>query len=340
MIRFFVGSYALPSQTGLYCCALNLNAGDIEMQSVRPGSLNPSFIAHPGGSLLYAVNEAIQEFGRVAAFSILPDGRLSLVNSQSSFGEAPCHVSISMSHNLLIACNYLGGNLSVHRLLGSAGIAPCHQTIAHSGHSGGNPRQHSAHPHSAVFSEDESLVFVPDLGCDTLFVYAIQNEQLILACSYSLAQGSGPRHIVLHPYNHCLYLVNELSNTITVLKIENNVIFEIQSVSTIPDDFDLQTTAADIHISPDGRFVYVSNRGHDSIVFFSVGENGRLDFAGYSFSGGKTPRNFAISPDGNYLLVANQDSNQVSLFDRDAQTGIVGKKLTELAIPQPSCIIF
>ena len=340
-MRFFVGSYAQAEQAGIYCSRLDTDKTYLEPELARAGSLNPSFLAcSPDNQWLYAVNEAIEEEGRIVAFRILGNGRLNLINSQPTGGAAPCHVSLSMQHRLLVVSNYLGSSLSVHRLQDDGGIAPHHQIIMHSGSSIHPTRQQSAHPHSAVFDEDESHIFVPDLGCDALFVYAIHHEKLELEHKYSLPAGSGPRHLTLHPSGYWLYLVNELVNTVTVFQREVHGLRAIQTVSTLPDGYVGDSTAADIHISSDGHFVYASNRGHDSLVIYNVQPNGVLDQGRHVFTGGKTPRNFALSPDDNHLLIANQDSNLVCLFRRNNESGELQLTESRLLAPQASCIIF
>lgn len=341
-MKVYVGSYAPAAQPGLSCLELDVPGHTQRLVHAQAGYLNPSFLTFSNdGRHAYAVNETEERDGFVVGFRVRADGFLQPVSRQCTHGRAPCHVMYLESDGLLVCTNYAGGSLSVHRVLGDARIDAAHQILVHTG-SGPHPeRQRTAHPHCAVYDPGSGLVLVPDLGCDAIFTYTIEDGRLVRCGRQSVTPGSGPRHLALHPDGITLYLVCELGNTVEVFRREAAALRHLQSIPTLPEGALLPSTAADIHVSPDGRHLYVSNRGHDSLAVYAIGAGGRLAASGYVPCGGRTPRHFTLSADGHFVLVANQNSNTVSVFARNAAEG----SLTACGAPfspgmvRPSCVV-
>ena len=340
-MKLFIGSYAQPAEDGLHVASFDPDGGRLRLAQSYAGNLNPSFLALSSDrGRLFAVNENGDGNGSLAGFRIADAGRLDFVNRQGTGGSAPCHVGYNAHHNLLVCCNYAGGSLSVHAVSGDGEIAPARQVIMHQGRGPHPDRQSGPHPHCVLFDETENLVLVSDLGCDAVFVYAIGEQSLVLRHTYRLTPGCGPRHMAMHPDGHVLYLLNELDNTIVVFRREGDGLKTIQTVSTLPENYRGDSDAAGVHVSADGRFLYASNRGHDSIALYAVAGDGRLAVREHVPSGGRTPRCFTLSPDNRYLLAANQDSDSVIVFARDMDSGVLMRTPYLLKTARPSCLVF
>lgn len=340
-MRFFVGSYAEPDQPGIYVAEFDPETNQFQMVAQASGNLNPSFLTQQaGGRHLYAVNEAIDQPGSVVAYRIEADGTLVELNRQLTAGAAPCHLSLSLHHRMLVASNYLGGSLCVYSLEHDGRIGLPLQLIQHRGHGPHPERQTAPHPHSAIFDAAQAFLLAPDLGSDNLYQYRIDHHQLALQQYVALPAGSGPRHLTFSADGQTVYLVNELASTITVFDYADAVLQPKQTVSCLPVGFAGESTAADIHLSRDGRHLYASNRGHDSIVVCAIDEEGLLSVVEHVATGGTTPRNFAISPDGNFLLVANQTSDSITAFRIDTASGRLTAMCQPLPVSQPSCVLF
>jgi 6-phosphogluconolactonase len=242
--------------------------------------------------------------------------------------------------------NYLGGSAAVFPVLdgGDLGEASC--VARHEG-SGPNPkRQQQPHPHSANLGPNEDFVYVPDLGTDRVMIYRLDVERAVIEPSdpdsAELAPGSGPRHMTFHPNERFAYVINELGNTITgfAYDAETGALEEIETVPTLPEGFDGENKTADIHITPSGKFLYGSNRGHDTLVIYRIDEEtGKLTFVGHEPTQGKTPRNFAIDPTGQYLLAANRESDNIVIFRIDGETGKLEPTGQIVEVPAPVCIV-
>jgi 6-phosphogluconolactonase len=273
---------------------------------------------------------------------------LSWLNQQPTLGGAPCFVSLDHSGSCLLVANYFGGNINLFPLQANGEIAEMAENIQRSGKGVGiNPaRQDVPHPHSIqVDPGGQPYAFVPDLGLDTLFVYRVDAHahRLTPYREIKTEPGAGPRHLAFHPTGKYFYVINELSSTITAFAYvaEQANLSPLQTVSTLPADFQGENTSADIHISASGEYLYGSNRGHDSIVVFRIQpDTGRLTFVQHVSTEGKTPRNFALAPDGRYLLAANQDSHSIITYAVDQETGRLTPTGNNLEVSSPVCLQF
>ena len=344
---------------GIYVCRFDGETGGLEPLSSASGAENPSFLAtHPNGRFLYAASE-IQEFegreqGALYAYAIDADaGRLESINRIGSGGQGPCHVRVDAAGRFLLASNYHGGSVCVAPIGDDGGLEPLSCFIQHEGASGVNPaRQDGAHAHSINPDADNRFAYVPDLGQDRIIIYRLDAENGTLApadAPYAeAAPGAGPRHFAFHPASlpdgrRRAYAINELASTITAFNWDAGAgtLTATQTISTLPPGFARANTTADIHVHPSGKFVYGSNRGHDSIAIFAVDpETGALTALGHAPTLGATPRNFAIDPSGEFLLAANQDSDSVVSFRIDSETGALTPTGEVADIPMPVCVRF
>lgn len=341
VLRFYVGSYAEESEPGIYLCELELPSGKIRKVQEQTGIANPSFLIVAAKELrLYAVSE--RSDGQVVGYAVDPQtGGLTKLRTEVSVeGADPCHLALQAGgeRHLLIA-NYSSGDVSVFAL-GTDG-APGEMTAQarHLGSSVNAERQESAHAHSAVPSLDGRFVFASDLGIDQMVIYRLEEGRLERQGEVHLPPGAGPRHFVIHPSQRFAYGINELNNTLTVYSFDSveGRLEPVQHISSLPEDYTEENYPADIQLSPDGRFVYGSNRGHDSIVSFRIDpDTGYLDDPSWTAAGGSWPRNFAILED--YALVANQYSDNIAVLRRDQLTGRLELTAQSLAISKPSCI--
>ncbi len=323
--------------------------GPERLGEIVPGddtAVNPSFIAlSADGKYLYAVEETgpgVDTSGHLRAFAV-EDGRLRPINRQAVQGFAPCYVKVDPSQRFALTANYAGG-VTFFPIAADGSLLPA-SNVQHPQGSGPTERQTASHPHSVELSPDGRFAYVADLGADKIWIFEVDvNVGRLLpakTAAVALAPGAGPRHIVLHPDAAFAYVINELNNTVTVLRreIQTGRLDTLESFATLPEDFSGSSNAADIHLTPDGRWLYASNRGHNSIAGFAVGlKDGLLTPIGIFPCRGEVPRGFAISPEGSLLLVGNQNSDNLAAFR-------IGKKgelifLWEKRMPTPVCIRF
>ncbi|WP_110930217.1 lactonase family protein [Paenibacillus bouchesdurhonensis] len=337
---FYVGGYSSAQEPGIHLCALNIDSGRLRLVHSTSGIENPSFLivgGRPNEPQLFAAMEC--EEGKVAAYGIEPsDGRLTLLRTERTDGAGPCHLSLSPSGHLLVA-NYSSGHVNSFELDEQGSLVGKAATIQHVGSGFRQDRQQSAHAHHVLPSKDGKYAFVSDLGLDQVIVYRLEGGKLITHREVDLPPGTGPRHFTIHPTNTIAYGINELNNTITVYAYNptHGILEVLQHVSTLPEDFAEESYAADIHFSPDGKYLYASNRGHDSIVRFKLDEStGGLSEPEWTGAGGKWPRNFAVIHD--YVIVANQFSNSIIVLRRDPATGSLSLTDGQLEVKEPSCV--
>lgn len=354
-LRFYVGAYTqnlgwINGQAkGIMLYQLDPLNGEIEKLS-EIASDNPSYLAtHPSAKFLYAVNETTK-FGEppdnaVSSFAIDPQsGALALVNQQASLGISPCYISVEPTGHYVLIANYMSGNFVVYPLDDDGRLAPASDNVQNHG-SGSNPqRQEGPHAHSINLAPGGKFALGCDLGLDTIFIYRLdlKTGKLAPVSQTKVAGGFGPRHLDFHPNGKFVYLINEMGGTMTIFNWDDEAgtLAEIQTISMLPSGYDGQKWCADVHVHPSGKFVYGSNRAHDSIVIYSVEEGtGKLVLIGHEATRGKTPRNFAISPAGDLLLVANQDSNSITVFQIDTDNGQLCH-LTTSDVPTPVCVKF
>ncbi|MFC4811902.1 lactonase family protein [Paenibacillus sp. GCM10023250] len=344
-LRLYTGSYAKREQEGLAAWQLRGEEGRLERRSGRAGIHHPSFVrSNAAGMRLYAVSETGAEPGTVYAYAIeAGSGALTPINDASTLGGSPCHLALDAEERLLIATNYTGGTVSVYAI-GADGALTLTDNVAHEGRGPRDDRQEGPHPHSAVFDPANRYALIADLGTDEIVHYRVDYGagKLIRHGATKTAPGAGPRHMAFHPAGDVFYVVNELDNTVCAYRYsgEDSVLTPMQTVSTLPPEFAGASTCADIHVTEDGRYLYASNRGHDSIAAFRVGGDGRLEPIEIVPCGGRTPRNFAIAPGGRLMLVANQDSDNIAVFRIDAGTGRLQPTGESFATIKPVCIAF
>ncbi|MCJ8299335.1 MAG: lactonase family protein, partial [Pseudomonadales bacterium] len=306
---------------------------------------NPSYLCIDKlGKRLFAVSEIEQhQEGGLSAYDIDPNsGKLTYINSQQANGSAACYVSVDATGSTALLANYGTGNVCSYPLADDGSLSPASAIHLHQG-TGPNPeRQEAAHAHSIVISPDNKFAFAADLGSDQIISYQLVNdtEQLRPLAALQLQPGSGPRHLVFHPKQKFAFLISELISQVTLLSYNatSGELAVIQSISTIPDDYHGINFPGDIHLSPDGQFLYGSNRGHDSIVIYAFDQQRQqLTVVGYQSSRGEFPRGFTLEASGRYLLVANQNSDNIVCFARDAKAGTL-KCVDQISAPTPVCL--
>jgi 6-phosphogluconolactonase len=345
--HLFIGTYTGNGSKGIYVYSFNAATGRAALVSHTDSVSNPSFLTvSKDGRFVYSVNENSGEEARVSAFSFSKtSGKLRLINQQPSGGDHPCYITVTKDNKWVIAGNYTGGNLSVFPVQKDGSLKPSAQLVQHRG-SGTNPqRQEKAHVHATVLSPKEDYLLTPDLGIDKVMVYpfraaARQPIDTVRRTSAASKPGSGPRHITFHPNGKFAYLMEEMGGTVAVYKFEKGRLTFVQRISSHPTGFKGDIGSADIHLSPDGKFLYASNRGEaNSIAIYSVNSaTGRLTSKGFQPTLGVKPRNFMIDPTGKYLLVANQETNAVVIFRRNAATGLLRDSGQRIEVPSPVCL--
>jgi 6-phosphogluconolactonase len=316
-------------------------------------TVNPSFLAvHPNGKTLYAVNETAEfqgtKTGSVSAYTVDLNGKLILLNQKPSGGKSPCHLIVDRAGKNLLVANYSGGSFEIIPLSVDGSMKEPSAVVQHKGKDpepGKKPPKSKCH----FINTDPSdkYVFVADLGLDRVFFYKYDGEKGIVAPNdppaLLLPPKSGPRHFAWHPFGRYAYIINETNSTITAVSFdpEKGTLKELQTISTLPAGFTDETDCAEIQVHPSGKFLYGSNRGHDSIAIFSIDEKtGKLAALGHEPTQGNIPRNFCIDPSGKYLLAANQKSNNIVIFALDPETGLLQPTGEKIDLPAPMCIKF
>lgn len=334
------GTYTSGKSEGIYVYRLDTETGELSHVQTAGGVHNPSFVTlSPDGRYAYAVNEQSgDKEGMVSAFRFNQStGALEFLNQQPSGGGDPCYLTVDQQGKHVFVGNYTGGSLSVLPILGDGRLGDPVQTIEHVGSSVNENRQEKAHVHSTVLTPDEEYLFVGDLGTDKINVYTYNRDasmplQPAEPAYHEVTPGSGPRHLIFDDSANYAYVVLELTAEVEVLRHRDGKLETIQTVPMTASDFEGEVSGAEIRISPDGRFLYASNRGDaNEIVAYAIDQqNGTLSFIERKSSGGETPRNFVIDPSGRYLLAANQESDSIIVFERDQQKGTLrptGKKI-------------
>ena len=351
-LRVYFGTYSSEHSQGIYLSTLDVKTGKLAPAELAGEERNPSFLAiHPTQRFLYSVSE-ISDFegknvGGVSAFSIdSKSGRLTRLNQQSSGGEGPCHLVVDASGKNVLVANYGGGSVAVLPINDDGKLSPPSSTIKHEGSSVDKKRQGAPYAHSINLDVSNQFAYAADLGLDKVLIYRFDAKQHRLVANDPaagvVAAGSGPRHSALHPSGTDLFVNNELSSTVTSFARDavSGALKEIQTLSTLPQATPGNSTAETV-VHPNGRFVYVSNRGHDSLAIFKIDEaNGRLTALGHHSTGGKTPRNFNIDPSGTFVLAANQDSNTVVVLKIHPETGALSDTGNAIDVGRPVCVKF
>jgi 6-phosphogluconolactonase len=347
-----VGTYTSGKSEGIYVYKFNIQTADaVYMSAVKTS--NPSYLAvSPNQKYVYAVNEnadssRFTEQGSVVAYSFdKAKGTLHFINKQLSGGKHPCYVTVDKTGKWVIAGNYSSGSIGVLSAKKDGSLDSASQVIEHSGYSVNSERQEGPHVHSTVFSKDNSWLFVPDLGIDKTMIYSFNNKTGQLkegTFPFALSEpGAGPRHFEFHPNGQFAYLMEEMTGTVSVFYYlkKDGQLNMIQTISALPPEYTGPVGSADIHVSPDGKFVYASNRGEsNTIAILAVNsQTGLLQPVGHQSTLGKKPRNFNFDPSGNFLLVANQDSDEIVIFSRNKTTGFLTDTGKRISVGSPVCL--
>lgn len=339
-----IGTYTSAGSEGIYMYRFNSADGSFSpVGSVK--SSNPSFLAiSPNERYVYAVNE--DSPGAVTSYLFdKTSGKLKELNQQPSGGDHPCYITVHKSGKWVVAGNYTGGNLSVFPINRDGSLGAATDMVQHTGSSVNESRQEKAHVHGTFFSKDGKYLFVPDLGMDKVMVYSFDNKKGKLSPAtmpeIMTEPGAGPRHLDFHPNGKYLYLLEELSGSVSVYALGKNAAAGlIQNISALPPEYMGPVGSADIHVSPDGKFLYCSNRGEsNTIAIFSINaSDGIVHLAGHQSTLGKTPRNFNFDPSGKFLLVANQNSDEIVIFERNTETGLLKDTGKRIQVSKPVCI--
>lgn len=347
-LRFFVGTYTGGESKGIYTATLNLESGKVSKPELATETRNPSFLAiHPNQSLLYAVGE-VSDFdgkksGAVAAFQIdHSSGKLTLLNKQASKGGAPCHLVVDRSGKYVLFANYGGGNVGAMSIEGDGRLGSLSGFVQHKG-SSITPRQKGPHAHSINLDANNQFAVAADLGLDKLITYRLTNKgELKNIAEHVEKPGAGPRHFVFHPKGRHGFLLNEMNATVSSLAYdpETGHFKSIQTLSTLPSGFEGRKSCAEVRIHPSGKFLYCSNRGHDSIAVYQVDSSGTMKRIEIVKTGGKEPRNFNLDPTGKFLLAENQKSDSIVVFRIDQKTGQLTPTGQTVSVPTPVCIRF
>lgn len=342
----FIGSYTEESSPGIYACSFDSSEGKFTVLDSVSGIKNPTFLTvNKTSNKLYSVSESSDKTGQVLSFQIEPSsGKLTGPNEQTIPG-ATCHIIADHTYSCLFVASYGKGFVAALPLDENGEIEEMSDVHWHEGSSTHPKRQTKPHPHSVFIDPDNRFALAPDLGTDQIWIYKLDlpNGKMILSKKVPLHSGAGPRHFCFHPSLPYGYVINEMDSTVTAFSYdgEQGDLTKLQTISTLPETFTGDSSTADIHISPDGRFLYGSNRGHDSIVIYAIDPaTGTLRLIDHESTLGEHPRNFAISPDGHFVCVANRDTNNIVTFKRDELSGKLEHTGHILECSKPVCIQF
>lgn len=351
----YVGTYTAKTQSkGIYVYRFDPETGDVADKGIAAETPDPSFLAvHPNGKYLYAVNEGpITDGGKhggVTAFALdAQSGKLTQLNQVSSLGTDPCFLSIDRSGKYLLAANYTSGSVAVFPIESDGSIGKSTAFVQDSGKTGPNKqRQEGPHAHFIETTKDNRYAIVVDLGLDEVLVYKFDASDGTLSPNdpphVKIKAGSGPRHLVFSKDDKFAYVVSELASTVTVLKFDakKGTFRHEQTLSTLPPGFSGRNDAAEIAIHPNGKFLYASNRGNDSIAVFSIdAAKGTLTPVGGMPTGGKEPRHFTFDPSGRFLFAEDQLSDVIDVFRVDPGTGALSANAETIKAPSPVCVVF
>jgi 6-phosphogluconolactonase len=344
--NLLVGTYTKNGSKGIYVLSFDTATGKATEISHTETASNPSFLTiSKDHGQVYATNE--DSDGKISAYSFV-DNKLNLIQEKTSKGAHPCYIALSPDQTNLFVANYSGGSITSYHRFADGRLSNPQQFIQHEGKSVNEARQEEAHVHGIFFSPDGKYVLTPDLGKDEISIYPYQTKNgppLLTqkARSIQSSPGAGPRHLCFSSNGKFLYVIEELTGSISVYRFIKGTAIFLQKVVIHPKSFKGVAASADIHLSPDGLYLYASNRGNENnIVSFKVLPNGKLEekTIQYTSTEGKAPRNFTISKDGNWLLVANQNSDNIIAFRRNIQTGTLTSTGVSIKLSMPVCLLF
>ena len=346
----YAGTSSTRGSKGIYVFEFDRSQGKLkELQTVKEGT-SPGFLSvSPDRKYLYAIyGQGSRSDGNGSVMSFKIDratGFLTKINEQSTGGKGPAHISIDPKGRFAYVSNYGDGTLSVLPINKNGSLGSASDFIKHTGSSIVTGRQQGSHVHSIIPSPDGKFIYVSDLGIDKVMIYRVQSNGKLAPASVPFTQnvaGSGPRHFTIHPNNNFAYSLEELSSTVASFRINrrNGALSSQERIPMLPPDFKGQNSAADIHFSPDGKFLYASNRGHESLVIYKVdAKTGKLSLVGHENTGGKHPRNFMIDKMGEFVFTANQNTDNVVVFTRDKETGKLTPNGENVMVPAVSCLV-
>lgn len=342
----YVGTYTGEKSKGIYAFRMS-KEGKLAPLGLVAETPSPSFLAiHPKRDFLYAANE--KNDGSVSAFAIdRATGRLNFLNDQPSHGAGPCHLVVDDSGKTVMVANYGAGSVAAYPIDKDGRLGEATAKIQHQGSSVDPRRQKGPHAHHITTDPGNRFVLVCDLGLDKVLIYRFDpNKSSLIAkdpAFGALAPGAGPRHLAFHPKGGFAYVNNEMNSTLTAFKYDRKrgALEQLHTVSTLPDNSAVRNSTAEIEVHPSGKFVYVSNRGHDSIAAYSIDQKtGKVAFIEHESTQGRTPRNFAIDPKGEFLLAENQGSDSIVVFRIDPKTGHLTPTGEKAEVGSPVCIKF
>ncbi|MDW7691738.1 lactonase family protein [Flammeovirgaceae bacterium SG7u.111] len=347
----YVGTYSVRGSEGIYVYNFDDETGAFSLLQTVGGVVSPSFIElHPNGKFLYSVNRGgvipNKKWGSISAFTINPSsGELYALNKQTSNGEGPCHVAVDPDGDYVYVGNYVSGNLVMYPIKDDGSIRVSSDMVQHEGSGANEKRQEGPHVHSVNPSPDGKFIYVPDLGINKIKTYAPNKVDGKLGEAKSeavAASGAGPRHFTIHPSGKFAYSAEELTSTVGVFAVdeEKGKLTSIQeNVSSLPADFKGESYSADIHVHPNGKFLYVSNRGHNSVAIFKIAEEtGKLELLKTESVLGNWPRNFMVTPNGKFLLCANERSDNIVIYTINQETGMLSPLDKQIKMPSPVCL--
>ena len=344
-----IGTYSKGKSEGIYAYRFNSGTGKLAPLGLAAKASNPSYLViHPNRKWVYAVGENDQyrgeRSGSISAFALNEStGKLTELNTISSHGAAPCYLSIDKTGKFLLVANYNGGSVGIFPIGTDGKLTDTNHMVQHQG-KGGTARQGQPHAHSINVSANNRYAIAADLGTDEVITYGLDTKAGLLSpvSKAKLEGGSGPRHFAFHPNDRYAYSINELASTVTGYTYDaaKGELKAVQTISTIPADMQGKSFTAEVVVHPNGRFLYGSNRGHQSIAMFTIDGNGRLTAQGQVPSGGEWPRNFNIDPSGEFLIAANERSNSLVVFRIDQQTGKLTATGEKAEVGSPVCVKF
>lgn len=343
--NLIIGTFTNSCESkGIYVYDFDTDTGNFKFKNATKNVINPSFLTvSKSNKTIYSINRNGPDSSASSFTFDSSNGGLTFINKQDSKGSDPCYI-INDDKNVIVA-NYGAGNIAVFGKNSDGSLAPSKQVIQHFGKGPNTERQKSPHVHMVYFSPDKKFVLANDLGNDKLYIYSYNAnasaEVLKIKDSITLESGSGPRHLTFSNDGKMMYLLQELSGGIVAFKYANGSLKKLQQTTVLDKDFKGPFTAADIHVSPDGKFLYASNRGEaNTISIFKILKSGLLESIGQTSCLGKGPRNFVIDPTGNFLLVGNQYTNEVVIFKRNLNSGLLADTGKRIALCAPVCLVF
>ncbi len=346
----YVSAFGTGDTGGIHAFRVDSKRGTMQLVHRTTGVENPFFLAlSPNRKFLYSIHTP--DFGDevndgIAAFRLEGNsGRMTMLNQQSALGTTACYLDVDATGRTLVVANYSSGSVASLPIRKDGSLGKAASFIQHKGSSVNSQRQTGPHAHCFVISPDNRYVLSADLGLDQVLSYRLDSNDAKLSIPRQpfvrTPAGAGPRHLTFHPNGRWVYVIHELTNAVSLLDYnkKTGMLIEHQTISTLPDDFEGTSYCADVKVTPDGRFVYGTNRGHDSIAVYRVGKRGRLKTVAIVPSRGKGPQNLAITPDGRLLLCANMPGGNVAVFRIDGKSGGLQAVGEPIKVPSPSCIM-